>query len=457
MMSRRKLAFFLALGVQTALSGAGIGVALARAPAVSPAPAGVLATASQLEFERRVLRIVESAPMRAEIARVEALYAADPQGSTPTGKATIKRAAHSIAMAAAQYIASGDTDRPAAVWGVNAPHRWFGIDVPRSGFGIDNPDNVYRKIKLDGAARYEIYGRIKQPGPVELHFEMRDSIPGTGGMAAEGGQQLSTLRLDQMEVARDGSFTISVDSQPAGGRANHLQIPAQGKYLVIVRDLLTDWATQNPVALSVKRLDGPAIQPPATDEELIQGTVKLLAQIAPYWVAYDNKYVFTRPVNQFITPRVRPGGRGMSTSTHFRLAPDEAWVFTVDGRGAASLGVQLADPWGVAYEYAERSSSLNNAQARPNADGPYSFVVSRQDPGVYNWLDPEDHDAGIIAIRWQSLPAGATPENAIRNVAVVPLANLRAALPPETTFLSPQERKAQRSERAASHARRLGE
>lgn len=108
-------------------------------------------------------------------------------------------------------------------------------------------------------------------------------------------------------------------------------------------------------------------------------------------------------------------------------------------------------------EYAERSSSLNNAQARPNADGTYSFVVSRRDPGVYNWLDPEDHDAGIIAIRWQSLPAGATPENAIRNVAVVPLADLRAALPPETTFLSPQERKAQRSERAASHARRLGE
>lgn len=440
----------LALGVLSAPM-----LPAASAMTANASPAGSLATDAQRKFEVQALRILASEPMKNEIARVEALYASDPQGKTPTGRATIHRAAESIAMAAIQYAVGEDADRPAAFWVVNAPHDWWGLKVPRSGYGIDNPDNVYRNIMIDGAARYEIRGRIKQPGPVEQHFELRDSIPGTAAMAAEGGKQLGTLRSDEMKIAADGSFTITLDSEPAGDRPNHIQTPASGKFLLIVRDLFTDWEKQNPIALEVHRVSGPAMSPPPSEAQLIDRSVDLLRQMAPYWVNYDNTYIFTKPVNQLGKARVRPGGRGFSASGHFNLAKDEALVVTLDPLGAVSLGIQLSDPWGVAYEYASRTSSLNTAQAKPNPDGTYSFVISTRDPGVYNWLDPEGYDAGMFAIRWQTLPSGTSPEHAVRQTSVVKLKDLKSALPKGTVFITEKQRKLQQAERLQSHNRRL--
>ena len=136
--------FWLAAGLGCLASAPG--VAAPPSPpseSATAAPARVLGNAQQIAFEKAVLKALESAAMKAEIQRVEALYAADPQGATPTGKATILRAAHAIAAAAASYAVGEDTDRPAAHWVVNAPHTWGGITTPRSGYGIDNPDNVY--------------------------------------------------------------------------------------------------------------------------------------------------------------------------------------------------------------------------------------------------------------------------------------------------------------------------
>ncbi|MEY4160754.1 MAG: hypothetical protein RLZZ136_1375 [Pseudomonadota bacterium] len=415
----------------------------------------VLATPYQIRTEREILRIVSSMAMQAEIAKVVALYAADPQGKTPAGKARIQVAAHSIAVAAAQYAVGEDSDRPGILWTVNAPHHWHHLIVPRSGYGIDNPDNVYRSFSVAGSARYTVRGHFPPNRPAELHFEMRDAIPGTTAMTAEGGKQLSTLRSDEIVTDGQGNFTITVDSKPANGRPNHLQTPEKGKVLVVVRDLFTDWATQEPTALSIQRIDGPPIAPAPHHTEFIKRATALLRQIAPYWVNYDNQFLFSRPANQLSAARMRPGGRGISASAHFALKPDEAWVITVDAIGAQSLGVQLCDPWGVAYDYATRTSSLNRTQAKPNADGTYTFVVSERDPGVYNWLDPQGQPAGILVIRWQSLPPGAKADDAIRSAQLVPIAQLRNVLPEGTVFTSLADRQAQRAARAAQYRRRL--
>lgn len=417
--------------------------------------ASALETPVQIERETLALRILSSAPVQQELHKVEALYAADAQGSTPAGRATIQRAAHSIALAAVDYAIGEDSSQPAAFWCCNAPHRWAGLDLPRSGYGIDNPDNAYRMITFDGNARYEIRGEVRSPGPAEEHFELRERLPGTGPMSQEGGNLLAGLRTDQMTIAPDGTFTITLDKDPANGRTNHIQLPPHDGLHLVVRDLFTDWATQNPVSLDVRRLGPPPATPPRPEAELTARAVEILSQIAPFWVQYDNKFVFSRPVNTMSEPRVRDVGRGMSASAHFQLAADEALVITLDPLGAKSLGIQLADPWGVAYEYVERTSSLNNAQAKPNPDGTYTFVISARDPGVYNWLDPESFSGGIVAARWQSLPANADPKRAVRDGRVVKLSALRPALPPETRFVTPPERETQRLERSRSYARRL--
>ena len=428
-----------------------------RLPADEIHAGAALATPEQSTLEDLALRIRTYPQFQTALRRVEALYGADPQGVTVAGKATIERAADAIAQAAIYYaISEAGARRPALLWVANAPHDWMGRQVPRSGFGIDNPDNVYRQTMLDGSGRYEMHGQVRRPGPVEQHFQLAASIPGLGPMTAEGAALLSQLRSDEMTIEADGYFCISVDDQPANGRRNHLQMPGSGTYMLHVRDLFTDWAAQKPVWLEIRRVDGNADVQLPEDEVIAGRAAEILLGIAPYWVDYDNRFVFAKPANQVSQPRVRPAGRGLSASGHFDLAPGEALFVTVDALGAASLGFQLTDPWGVAYEYASRSSSLNNAQARRNADGTYTFVISATDPGVHNWLDPEGFGAGIFAIRWQALPATATPERAIREVSVLPLAALRDRLPADA-FVTPAERRAQLDARARAHARRLSE
>ena len=255
-----------------------------------------------------------------------------------------------------------------------------------------------------------------------------------------------------MAIAADGSFTITVDSEPVAGRANHLAVPPAGVFMVNVRQLLTDWGRQRPIALAVERLDPVLPAPPRDVARFAARAAIILDRIAPYWLDYDNRFIFASPANQIRPVRVRPGGRGWSTSGHYALADDEALVITADARGAASLGVQIADPWGVAYDYDRRTSSLNNHQARPDRDGALLLILSARAPGVANRLYSGRHASGMLILPWHALPAGASPAGAIRNVRVATLAEL---VPADQPRMTPAQRRAQRTERARQYAVRM--
>ncbi len=110
---------------------------------------------------------------------------------------------------------------------------------------------------------------------------------------------------------------------------------------------------------------------------------------------------------------------------------------------------------GVAREYVDRPGSLNQAQARPNPDGTITYVISAEDPGIWNWLDTNGIDGGMYAIRWQSVPADVELSRTVRSARLVDLADLDAALPAETTRVTPAQRVTQLEERAAAYTERL--
>lgn len=427
---------------------------LAMASFSSIASTGVLGTEGQIAQETLALRVYASQPMREQVARLEQIYRADPQGSTHSGQATIRRGVDAIALAAVQYAISEDSGRPISMWVTNAPHRWFNLDVPRSGYGIDNPDNVHRQMAVDGASRYVIHGKITQPGPAQLTFILYGVIPGMGKLEKEGAPMVAVLSSQQMVIQPDGTFTVTIDADEASGRANHMRSTPDAK-LLIVRDSLSDWATQNPVALTIERVSGPALKAVPGEAELATRAAQILSNIGPYWLDYDNRYAYAKPANAVITPRVRVGGWGFATSGHFKLADDEALVVTVDPLGASYLGFQLTDPWGVALEYVNRNGSLNLNQAKLNPDGSLSYVISAKDPGVYNWLDTAGLSSGLFAIRWQAVPPGTQPDRAVRHAKVVKLSALKDVLLPGTPVVSAIERKAQLDFRARSYERRL--
>lgn len=420
-----------------------------------PALGRGLATDDQIAHERTLMAVLSRPEMRAATRRVEAAYRADAQALTPAGRARLRRAASSIATAAANYAVAEHPGPPRVVWWVNAPHRWHGMSVPGSGYGIDNPDNVYQGMAVEGGGRYVLHGRLRSPGPVQLHLEVRDSIPGMGEMLAEGGQLLATIQTEDITVAADGSFTITIDSQPVAERTNHLTVPASGNFLVNVRQLFTDWGNQRPVYLRLERIDPAPHVPPADIPTLARRSAAILDRIARYWLDYDNRFIFSRPANQFGPPRIRPGGRGIVSSAHYALASDEALVITLDPLSAVSLGVQITDPWGVAYDYDRRVSSLNQVQAEPDSDGCFTFVVSARDPGLANWLDSGGAKSGMVIARWQGLPAGADASFAFRKVSIVKLADLPRLAPAGQSSVNPARRAAQRQLRARDYARRL--
>lgn len=311
---------------------------------------------------------------------------------------------------------------------------------------------------LHGDSSYELRGRFGAERTTEAHLELRDGIPGTTSMSAEGGQQVGALHSDDLVVAEDGTFAVTFDSEPAGELPQHVQIASGTTTLMLVRDLLDDWSRDLPTELELERTGPSTGQQPAGEDELAERAAELTDTLSVFWLHDIDQFYWAREDGVVRPARQRPGGRGLSTGASFDLADDEALVLTLDPLGAQSLGVQISDPWGVAYEYIERTSSLSATQAAPNADGTVTFVVARLDPGVRNWLDPQDQPGGLLAARWQSLPAGVSLDDdtvvPVRSSGVVPLAELDRHLPEGTRRIDTEERRRQQSERAAAYRRR---
>ena len=102
-------------------------------------------------------------------------------------------------------------------------------------------------------------------------------------------------------------------------------------------------------------------------------------------------------------------------------------------------------------------SSLSSVQSAPNADGSYTFVIASRDPGVRNWVDTAGLHEGSLFIRWQKLPQPLNPGgNAVREVKVVKLSDLAAALPADAQKVTSKERKKLLLERAAASETFLG-
>lgn len=413
---------------------------------------GTLGTPAQLDFERLVLRLIDSDEVQEAARSLREAYAADVIGSTRSGSITLDAAVASVVTAAAQEAAVLDAEEPAFVWVACAPHSWFGVSMPNSGYGIENPDNVYRHAGIDGSMSYTIEGRFVAEPPMDFSLVLYGEVPGTGAMAAEGAPILATLTRSQMVVEANGIFVVTLGPDPANGRANHVQTTAEAK-LLIARDSLSNWDAESPSELRIVETS-PRRTRAASFEARVRDAARYATQLGRYWgIDYNRAWIYSRTANEVNrTPRRR--GIGFSTSGHFALRDDEALVVTVDAKRARYLGFQLADPWGVAINYVDRSGSLNNAQAEPNPDGTFTYVISAEDPGVANWLDTGGLDAGLFAIRWQQVPPTEPADDAVRSVRRAPLREVRSMIPSSAPFVDPANRERRLAQRRAAFERR---
>jgi hypothetical protein len=267
---------------------------------------------------------------------------------------------------------------------------------------------------------------------------------------------VAVLNGKHLVTDSSGNFTISVDSDPAGGRANHIQSNSKAHQFYI-RDVLLDWSRDTPNELRVEKVGAPT-RPPRTRAEQVEITAKHMRSFVDDTMRW-NAQALKRVANE-IDFQIDHSADGALLNQfyhmgHFQITDDEVMILTMHISEAAYFIVPITNVWGTTNEIVHRTGSLNKAQSIPNADGTYTFVISLRDPGVHNWVDPSGLHEGIITARWAEFPDGRPSGRVAAETSVVKFADLRQQLPPNTPAVTAQQRKQQLAERAAGYMRRL--
>jgi hypothetical protein len=326
-------------------------------------------------------------------------------------------------------------------------HAVSGVHAPGTKHGHPNPDYIYWFAPVNGHSRYVISGHTGNAPPAAAEISLLD------------GKQvyLGNLSLHQIAIDADGGFTITVDPDPAGDRPNHLR-SSPGAHQVLIRNVLSDLDGQLPMSLAIERLGATPVEEP-DDDEIAPLCGPHIKKLIDDLMFVNANIVMPHPVNVFENPAFHDGGVYSVSQAyapgHFRLADDEALVFTLTLGDAAYAVVPVTNIWGGIGHYLEFVGSLGTGRAIAGADGSYCVVVSLKDPGIYNWVDTGGLHEGVIFVRWvgfdPKLKTGAKPTLTCR---LVELAELENALPPDIKRVTAAERLAQ-LERHASDYRRV--
>jgi hypothetical protein len=323
-----------------------------------------------------------------------------------------------------------------------------GRRIPGSRWGIDNPDSVYRVIPISGDERYEIRGRVGDHRMTENYFTLWDAHMGT----------VDVLNGRTMQVDSDGSFTITVDADPANGRPNHVRSTAEAHEFYI-RDVLLDWGRDDPNHLEVQRLGGAPGTPARTLDEQAEATAAMMAHFADFTGKLSHG-VYKMPPNHFnlawSADKVGAMRNQVYVMGRFDLAADEAFVIDVSDGGAEYFTVPLSNIWGTTLDLVDRTGSLNKAQSVANEDGSYTYVISADDPGVANWIDSDGLREGILTLRMAEFGKSGPREDLGARGRVIKLDRLDAEVP-HLPRVSAQERTTQLADRRTAYLRRLPE
>ena len=406
-----------------------------------------VATASQHAQELAALELIEHPTVKAAYRNVAETWL----GRAKASQAMRERfddAFAEVMFSAAVWSSNQDKLRPKVSCITRLAHPVDGHRIPGSRWGIDNPDSVYRVIPISGDERYEIHGRVGKNRMTENYFTLWDAHMGT----------VDVLNGRTMQVDSDGSFTITVDAEPANGRPNHVRTTAEAHEFYI-RDVLLDWGRDDPNHFEVQRLGGPPGTRARTLDEQAEATEAMMAYFADFTGKLSHG-VYKMAPNHFnlawSADRVGAMRSQVYVMGRFDLAEDEAFVVDVSDGGAEYFTVPLSNIWGTTLDIVGRTGSLNKAQSVANDDGTYTYVISPVDPGVTNWIDSDGLREGILTLRMAEFGEAGPREDLGARGRVVKLDRLDAEVP-HLPRVNLAQRAAQLADRRTSYLRRLPE
>jgi hypothetical protein len=405
----------------------------------------------QRAAEAAAARILASDSLRQACAQVSHLWRLA-YGENVTSQA-MSRFDDAMAEYCANYVlkaVASDANHPRFVCNFMTPRGPQEQGLFGARMGGDNPDNIYRLAGIAHGTRYRVSGQIRGVGPSNVSF----TLVGNYGTSVT----IQTVELHQLELDAEGRFSIEIDAEPAGERRHHLRTAPNVKFL-FVRDSLSDWSRELPLALHIVRLDPPAA-PPIDEAEISRRAVFRMIEEVPlyYWFS---RLGSGKPVNTLnATASAAIGGlvTQAGATGHFDIGENEALIVRVDPAGAGYASFVCYDWWFRSLDVGHRLTSRTLATSDIDTDGCVTFVLSAVDPGVANWIDTTGLRKGLMICRWQGLPATKVREGPfVAPIKRVLLSELTQQLPPGLRRVSPAERISELQARERAFQRRYQE
>jgi hypothetical protein len=307
-------------------------------------------------------------------------------------------------------------------------------------WGGPNADNVYLRARIRGDSTYRVRGNVS--GLDNLIISVQN-----GDMHQERYGVVGDLDRSQLEIGADGSLELILSPDPPQPGRNWLQLPPDADH-VGIRQYLADW-DQSPAVFTIQKLGNEGKTPPPLSPARVarglDAAADWLETSIPYWNDWLAESVREIPPNRVVRARPVAGGSGdiVYGFGRFELAPDEALIVETRRPDAPYWSIQwYTFGWYEQPEFMHRQTSVNNRQARVDADGRVRFVFAATDPGVPNWIDTAGHRSGQFTYRWVWSKNRPKPRTKL-----VPLAELREHLPADTPQVSPEERRLQLARR----------
>jgi hypothetical protein len=318
------------------------------------------------------------------------------------------------------YVHFGEPRQPFFV-------RWVGLDTD---WGFSNPDQLHLAAAIADDGAYRIRGRLGSAARTTIASHRHDG---------ERLRAVARLRGEDLSIGPDGEFELVVSAARVPGNWLPLE---PGVTRVTVYQTFVDWDRETRGRFRIERIgeEGrarPAPEPVAMARRLTLAA-RAIRRYANTWLAVSDGLSFLT-VNTLAAPERLPDTRPARwfVSGHYALSEHEALIVELRAPERADYwGFALFDAWSGSLDYANRQTSLNLRQASRDADGVLRLVLAARDPGVPNWLDTSGHPEGIMAWRVTSPEAPARPA-----ARVVPLGELRAALPAGTPRIAPEQRR----------------
>ena len=301
---------------------------------------------------------------------------------------------------------------------------------PYTKLGLDNPDTLYFHSYLRDDAEYVVTGC--RGSTTDLSFQ----VLGGDYSPVQVPDSLSAFDDRAIDIADDGTFELRFGPAITDPPPNYF-ILGGGSAMLIVREVYSDWASEQRGMIAIRRADTTGAAPLSAEPSVLAKRYgvagKILLSRLRTFLAFPEWFYLKLPVNTLTEPRSTPGGLTTQFSSvgHYDLDDDQAMIVTVPAASrdvAPYQGIQLGSSWYISLDYINHQTSLTADQARPDPDGRFRFVISERDPGVANWLECTRHRRGYVQLRWQRLSRDLLPEDG-PEAEVISVAEIERRLP----------------------------